>query len=249
MSSFVTDGTTGMRKLTPAATAGSPAAELEANFAKLATEKADTDDLGTAAYIDVGTGPNQIPQLNGSGEQVGTYILRKGTAAAMASVVLSAGEVGFATDTKDIKVGNGSTAFSSLANSNAVPPVFHDFRVKPAGAYSVSPTVNAVITVSSDGAGVSFSLSVATPVFVGQRLDLSGEIYSLSEFFLILGNGQPVAKTDDGSIYNNADLNVNVVAPEFDAKGFILSAVAVVINGADLKWMIVTQDGFSITLS
>jgi hypothetical protein len=42
--------------------------------------------------------------------------LRKGTAAAWASAnpVLSAGEPGFETDTKKLKLGNGSTAWNSL---------------------------------------------------------------------------------------------------------------------------------------
>lgn len=42
--------------------------------------------------------------------------MRKGTAAAWASAnpVLSAGEPGFETDTKKLKLGNGSTAWNSL---------------------------------------------------------------------------------------------------------------------------------------
>ena len=45
----------------------------------------------------------------------GLVKIRKGTASAMASVVLLDGEIGFATDTGEIKVGDGVTVFSGLS--------------------------------------------------------------------------------------------------------------------------------------
>ena len=45
----------------------------------------------------------------------GVFKIRRGTNTALASVVLLDGEIGFATDTKVMKVGDGVTAFSSLS--------------------------------------------------------------------------------------------------------------------------------------
>ncbi|RLI52680.1 MAG: hypothetical protein DRO87_12795, partial [Candidatus Thorarchaeota archaeon] len=50
---------------------------------------------------------NGIPTLNGDGHLVGPIILRKDTAANLDAVVLSAGELAQATDTKAIRAGDG----------------------------------------------------------------------------------------------------------------------------------------------
>lgn len=55
-------------------------------------------------------GADGFPGLNASGHLVGTLIARKGTAAALAAVVLAEGEFGWVTDTKTMLGGDGTTA-------------------------------------------------------------------------------------------------------------------------------------------
>lgn len=47
----------------------------------------------------------------------GVFKIRRATAATLASVVLLDGEIGYATDTKIMKVGDGVTIFSSLSST------------------------------------------------------------------------------------------------------------------------------------
>lgn len=53
---------------------------------------------------------NGIPSLDSNGDLPVTCIHRTGTAAELAVIVLKAGEVAFATDTRDILIGDGATA-------------------------------------------------------------------------------------------------------------------------------------------
>ena len=67
------------------------------------------DTSGQVEHIGINQ-PNGIPSLDADGNLPVTCIHRTGTAAELALIVLKAGEVAFALDTRDLLVGDGATA-------------------------------------------------------------------------------------------------------------------------------------------
>lgn len=94
-------------------------------------EQGDKGDTGDIGVVIAGTAPSNIAQLwadtSTSNAQVAVFDggtpssqitsikIRRGLASAWTNQVLDAGEIGFETDTLRFKVGNGSTAWSSLS--------------------------------------------------------------------------------------------------------------------------------------
>lgn len=60
--------------------------------------------------------PSGYPGLDANGAITGTIIHRKGTESELSTVVLSAGEWGYATDTGKTAIGDGSTTFANLGS-------------------------------------------------------------------------------------------------------------------------------------
>ena len=67
--------------------------------------------IATTAYIDSQKNqPNGLASLDASGNLVGVFIPRLGTAAEIGAIVLEQGELAVCTDTKQLKIGDGSSA-------------------------------------------------------------------------------------------------------------------------------------------
>lgn len=90
--------------------------------------KGDTGDIGVVTsgtapsntnqlWADTSTSNAQVAVFDGGtpAAQITSIKIRRGLASAWTSQVLDSGEIGFETDTLRFKVGNGSTAWSSLS--------------------------------------------------------------------------------------------------------------------------------------
>jgi hypothetical protein len=93
---------------------------------------------------------------------------RRGTAAQWTSTnpTLAAGEVGYETDTGYMKVGNGSTAWTSLAYQNALAPL--TFNTQTGTSYTLALTDNGKQVEVSNTSAITLTVppnsSVAFPV-------------------------------------------------------------------------------------
>ena len=75
------------------------------------TEAKLADDSVNMRVIDdaIENAANGIPVLDGSGDLVGPIILHKGTAAAINAIQLAEGQMAYTTDTKTLRIGDGTT--------------------------------------------------------------------------------------------------------------------------------------------
>jgi hypothetical protein len=114
--------------------------------------KGDTGDIGV---VTSGTAPSNIAQLwadtSTTNAQVAVFDggtpatqltsikIRRGLASAWTSQVLDSGEIGFETDTLRFKIGNGSTAWSSLSYAKGDVP---------ASPTISNPTLTGTVTIT-----------------------------------------------------------------------------------------------------
>ena len=75
------------------------------------TEAKMADDSVNMRVIDdaIENAANGIPVLDGSGDLVGPIILHQDTAAAINAIQLPAGQMAYTTDTKTLRIGDGTT--------------------------------------------------------------------------------------------------------------------------------------------
>lgn len=123
--------------------------------------------------------------------------VRRGTAAAWtsANTVLSAGEMGFETDTKKIKVGDGSTSWISLEYATITP---------------TSAALSGIPTAPTADAGTN-TTQVATTAFVSTAVSnvidaAPGALNTLNELAAALGDDPNYATTITNSLAEKASI-------------------------------------------
>ncbi len=141
--------------------------------------------------------------------------IKRGTASAWtsANTVLAAGEVGFETDTKKMKVGDGSTAWTSLGytvTDGDISGVTAGTGLSGGGnSGAVTLSLSTPVSVANGGTGItSFGTGIATAL--GQNVTGSGSI--------VLGTSPTVS----GATLTNAVITQPLVTPTFSTNAYTL---------------------------
>jgi hypothetical protein len=103
-------------------------------------------------------------------------LLRRGAATDWSSQVLYAGEIGFETDTGKFKIGDGTTAWSSLGYASILPSELNELVDDRVSSLLVAGT--GVALSYNDGAN---SLTINTNLVAGSGISISGATISLSD--------------------------------------------------------------------
>jgi hypothetical protein len=134
---------------------------LNDNFTYIADE---LDSLGTAAFLNTGTGSGNVVALNNDGNIEGfSLLVRTETNADMAEIVLEEGELGFTTDTHDPRIGDGSTEGGINILTGYKRGVFAA-STSGTGPFGASINCNAgdIATISL-GSGITIDFITGTP--------------------------------------------------------------------------------------
>ncbi len=141
--------------------------------------------------------------------------VKRGTAAAWTSAnpTLTAGEIGFESDTKKMKVGDGSTAWNSLGytiTDGDITGVTAGTGLSGGGnSGAVTLSLSTPVSVANGGTGItSFGTGIATAL--GQNVTGSGSI--------VLGTSPTVS----GATLTNAVITQPLVTPTFSTNAYTL---------------------------
>ena len=169
-------------------------------------------------------------------------LIRRDTAAnwTAANPTLASGELGGETDTGKLKLGNGSTAWNSLAYQAGVTSVNGNTGVVTGLAPIASPTFTGTVTIPS-GASISDFAPLASPTFTGTPTLPTGTIATTQS---VADNSTKVATT--AFVRGEVTALVNSATATLDTLGEIATALG---NDANLSTTLTTSIGLKAPLA
>jgi hypothetical protein len=179
---------------------------------------------------------NGYPGLDSSGDLVGTFIPRTGTAAALAAIVPSAGELVSESDTAYLKLGDGSTTVASLnpVGLNVLPRSANATLYRYVGTADLGLSASTVVEVDLNTLlpPASFQACIAVDASIITMDDISGA-YLQRRRAIVYYNGSSWSLV--GSVQTpDADLNASFVA--------VLTTTITVASSRYLRLSVTTSD-------
>ena len=142
---------------------------------------------------------NGYAALDSSGNITANVILRNDTASNLSSIVLATGQAGWTTDTKLLKIGDGSTAFSSLP------------AINPA-AVLLTPGGGINQTIKPSATNTATSLTLEGNGTGGATLNLRGNAPSGTGSGVIRVNGYHGSQQQQHTIDGSAGVTFDITA-------------------------------------
>jgi Major tropism determinant N-terminal domain len=153
--------------------------------------------------------------------------VKRGTASSWtsANTVLAAGEIGFETDTKKMKVGDGSTAWNSLSytvTDGDISGVTAGTGLSGGGSSgSVTLSLSTPVSVANGGTGItSFGTGVATWLGTPSSANLAAAVTDETGSGALVFGTSP---TISGGTFSDAVIRQPLATPTFSANAYTLA--------------------------